>query len=190
MNSVIAEWLRELDAIEAGARNLTDRLSEAQFTWRPGAGRWSVGECLDHLAITTGLVAAKVRTALDQGRMEGKRGEPPYRFGLVGGWFVRAMEKPGKRGMPAPENFVPPSGGAKTAVLGRFFAAQKEFRDALESAPGLPLDKLRAASTAKGAGWLTLNIAAWLASTLAHQRRHLGQAKRVLDAPGFPSSGQ
>lgn len=82
-----------------------------------------------------GLVAAKVRTALDQGRMEGRRGEPPYRFGLIGGWFVRAMEKPGKRGMPAPENFVPPSGGAKTAVLGRFFAAQKEFRDALESAP-------------------------------------------------------
>lgn len=186
MNAVIAGWLRELDAIDAGARVVAEPLHEAQFTWRPGAGRWSVGECFDHLAITTGLVAANLRVAIDQGRAAGRSGEPPYRLGLVGGWFVRAMEKPGKRSMPAPENFVPAFGGAKSAVLGKFFAAQQDLRDALESSPGLPLDKLRAPSTAKGAGWVKLNLAAWFASTLAHERRHLAQARRVTESAGYP----
>lgn len=188
MNAAIATWLGELDAIDAAAKALTDSASEAQFSWRPGAGRWSVGECFDHLAITTGLVAQSLQAVLDQGKLAGRVGHPPFRYGLVGGWFVRAMEKPGKRPMPSPENFMPSFGGAKTAVLGRFFGAQHELREALESAHGLALDKIKAPSTAKGAGWLKLNTAAWFASTLAHQRRHLGQARRVTEAAGYPTA--
>ena len=45
MNETIAAWLRELDAIEAEARSIADRSSEAQFTWRPAPGTWSIGEC-------------------------------------------------------------------------------------------------------------------------------------------------
>jgi hypothetical protein len=64
--------------------------------------------------------------------------------------------------------------------------AQRELQAALESAEGLALDKIKAGSAAKGAGWLQLNVAAWFAATLAHERRHVAQARRVMQAAGFP----
>ena len=185
---VIASWLEQLDRVEAEARHLSDSLSEAQFAWRPGAGRWSVGECLDHLAITTGLTLSKIRPALERGRVEGITGTPPFKYGVLGGWFVRAMEKPGKRAMAAPLNFVPPSGIPKSQVLAAFFATQQKLRNSITAAEGLALDRIKAPSSAKNVGWLRLNLAAWFASTLAHERRHLGQARAVVGTPGFPAA--
>lgn len=187
MNEAIAAWLRELEAVNANAEALVAPLTAEQFAWRPGPNRWSVGECFEHLAITTGLVAPALLAALDKARIAGKAGHPPFDYGLVGGWFVRSMEKPGRRPSPSPENFVPPSGGSKDAVMAHFRRSQHEFKEALESAPGLALDRIKAPSTAQGAHWLRLNVAAWFASTLAHERRHLAQARRVTEAAGFPS---
>jgi hypothetical protein len=51
-----AGWLDELLQIEAEVRLEPAPLSEAQIAWRPGPrpGRWSIGECLEHLGVTTG----------------------------------------------------------------------------------------------------------------------------------------
>ena len=39
-----------LDAADADAREVAAGLTEAQGLWREAPGRWSVSECLDHLA--------------------------------------------------------------------------------------------------------------------------------------------
>jgi hypothetical protein len=98
------------------------------------------------------------------------------------------MEAPGKRPMAAPGNFVPPGEVPKPQVLAAFYAAQQRLHNTLSAAAGLPLDRIKAGSAAKGAGWLRLNLAAWFAATLAHERRHVTQAKRVTETPGFPSA--
>ena len=180
-------WIDELGRIDQDVRLQLEPLSDAQFGWRPGEGRWSVGECLEHLAITTGLMLSKARPALERARAEGVKGAPPFKYGWLGGWFVRAME-PGKRGMSAPKNFAPPSGTPKSAVLGQFMAVQREFGETLESTRGVALERVKVASSATGAGWLRLNLAAWCAATLAHQRRHVAQAIQVTQASGFPAT--
>jgi len=72
------------------------------------------------------------------------------------------------------------------AVLRRFFAVQQLLRETLDMADGVRLDRIKVPSAAQGAGWLKLNAAAWVAATLAHQRRHLGQARALTVSPGFP----
>ncbi len=186
-NDQIGDWLAELEGIELEVRCRLEPLTDARFNWRPGAGRWSVGECLDHLALTTSLMLANVRPALDRARAKGKLGDVgPSPYGLIGGWFVRMMETPGKRPMPAPKNFVPSSGLPKGAVLGKFAGAMQEFRETLEAARGVAIDRVRARSSAQGGGWIRLNLAAWFAASLAHCRRHLGQARQVAELEGFP----
>ena len=182
----LSDWLTELARLNDEVRCTLEPLSEAQFSWRPGPGRWSIGECLDHLAITGALALGNVLPILAQGRAEGRAGRPPFKYGLLGGWFVRTMERPGRRGMPSPANFVPPATTAKAAVLGKLYSVNRELERAIRSSEGLALDRLKAPSSAKGAGWLRLNVAAWFAATLAHERRHLAQARRVREAPGFP----
>ena len=182
----LTDWLDELFRVEQEVRLELEPLSEAQFSWRPGPNRWSIGECLNHLAITSGLMLERVRPALEQSRTEQRTGQPPFKLGLLGGWFARMMERPGKRPMAAPGNFVPPSDVPKPQVLAAFYAVQEKLRNTLSAAQGLPLDRIKVGSAAKGAGWLRLNVAAGFASTLAHERRHVAQARRVRDVPGFP----
>lgn len=188
MPDQLAEWEAQLAELVAGARRDLEPLSAEQFNWRPGPGRWSVGKCLNHLAITTTQVLERVRPALERARAEGRSGEPPFRYGAVGGWFVRTMEAPGKRPMPSPSNFVPPSGVPKDQVLAAFQASQEKLRNSILASRGLPLDRIRAPSAARGAAWLRLRASAWFAATLAHERRHLAQARRVTATPGFPAS--
>src|ERR1041385_5806406 len=123
----LTDWIEQLTRIETEVRLVLEPLSEAQFAWRPGPDRWSAGECLDHLAITSGLILDRVRPALERARAEGIKGEPPFAYGWLGGWFVRTMEPPGSRGMRSPPNFLPSAQAPKPAVLGRFVAVQEEF---------------------------------------------------------------
>src|SRR5688572_33413751 len=96
----ITEWEEALRRIRIDSDALADSLSPAQFNWRPAPGKWSVGECFDHLAIATGLMLSRVRPVIDRGQVKGIMGTPPFRYGMLGGWFVRMMETPpvpGKR---------------------------------------------------------------------------------------------
>ena len=184
----LTNWEDALFRIEQDVRLDLEPLTDAQFGWRPGPGRWSVGECLNHLAIATGLMLERVRPALERGRAEQRTGMPPFGLGMVGGWFTRLMEAPGKRPMPAPGNFVPPSDAPKAQVLAAFRAVEQKLSNTLIAARGLALDRIKAASAARGGGWIRLNVAAWFAATLAHQRRHVAQARRVTETPGFPAA--
>jgi len=187
----ITDWEEALHQIRNHSDDLTRDLTAAQFNWRPAPDRWSVGECFDHLAIATGLMLSKIRPVIDRGQVEGVMGSPPFRYGMMGGWFVRMIEtppRPGKRSMPSPKNFVPPSGMPKTEVMARYHSVLADLRLALERSHGLALDKLRAASAGQGGSWLRFNLAAWFAAAIAHLRRHLAQARRVTETAGFPGS--
>jgi hypothetical protein len=185
----ITGWEEALDQIRNDSDALTRGLNPAQFNWRPAPDKWSVGECFDHLAIATGLMLSRVRPVIDRGQVKGIMGTPPFRYGIMGGWFVRMMATPpapGKRSMPSPKNFVPPSGMPKPEVMARYHSVLADLQLALERSHGLALDKLRARSAGQGGTWLQFNLAAWFAATIAHLRRHLAQAHRVTETAGFP----
>jgi hypothetical protein len=162
-------------------------MSDEQFNWRPAPDKWSVGECFHHLTIATGLMLEKIRPEIDRGHAEGITGTPPFRYQMMGGWFVRMMEKPpGKRPMPTPKNFVPPSGISSSIVMPMYLSVLDDLREALHRSHGLALDKLRVGSAGTGGSWLKFNLAAWYAATIAHLQRHYAQAVRVTQSPGYP----
>src|SRR5687768_5309944 len=185
----ITEWEEALRRIRIDSDALADSLSPAQFNWRPAPGKWSVGECFDHLAIATGLMLSRVSPVIDRGQVKGIMGKPPFRDGMLGGWFVRMLETPqvqGKLPMLSPKYFAPASGIPKAEVMARYHSVLADLRLALERSHGLALNKLRARSAGQGGAWLKFNLAAWFAATIAHLRRHLAQARRVIETAGFP----
>src|SRR5688572_26749628 len=185
----ITEWEEALRRIRIDSDALADSLSPAQFNWRPAPGKWSVGECFDHLAIATGLMLSRVRPVIDRGQVKGIMGKPPFRYGMLGGWFVRMMETPpvpGKRPMPSPKNFAPASGMPKAEVMARYHSVLADLRLALERSHGPALNKLRARAAGQGGAWLKFSVPAGFAAPIARVRRHLAQAQRVTGAAGFP----
>jgi len=186
METQLTRWQNELHSVEQEVRLDLSKLSAEQFNWRPAEGKWSVAECIDHLALVTGLMLENAKPVLEKARAAGMTGQGPYRYRMMGGWFVKMMEQPGKRPMPSPKNFAPGSNLEQAQVLARYQSVMRDFAETMEASYSLPLDKLKARSAAEGGGWLKFNIAAWYAASLAHNRRHLAQARRVMDAPGFP----
>lgn len=183
----LSTWLDALFRVRQDSEILVRGMSDEQFNWRPAPGKWSVGECFHHLTIATGLMLEKIRPEIDRGHTEGITGTPPFRYQMMGGWFVRMMEKPpGKRPMPTPKNFVPPSGIPSSIVMPMYLSVLDDLREALHRSHGLALDKLRAGSAGTGGSWLKFNLAAWYAATVAHLQRHYAQAVRVTQSPGYP----
>jgi hypothetical protein len=174
-------WVAELDAIERDAAAAVANLTNETGSRRPAPGKWSVAECVSHLRHVGTLVLERLEPALIRAREEGRTSDRAARLGLIGGWFTRSMEPGGVRRMPAPANFVPPADIPLDAAVQAWRIYYARLRRAIESAEGLALEKVRVRSTAKGSGFLTLNAAAWIASTLAHERRHIAQMRRVRD---------
>lgn len=182
----IRGWLAELGEIEREGDAVLKGLTNAQGDWRPAPGKWSIAECVSHLRLVGTLLLERLEPLLIRARDENQLSGEPARLGRIGGWFTRTMERTGRRTMPSPRNFRPPSGIPLDSAAAAWRIYHVRLRRAIESAEGLALRKVRMTSVAEGAGFLRLNAAAWLASTLAHERRHIAQMRRVRDAEGFP----
>ncbi len=174
---------RDYRAAAAEARERFGGLSEAQLAWRPEPGRWSVAECLDHLHVTGEEVLARVEAAMERGWARGRTGAPPFRYGWLGPWFVRANAPSGRR-VSAPKVFRPREGTPRTGTLDDFLALQDELAAALERADGLDLARVRARSPVSPL--LRIGIGSWFEVVAVHQARHLAQARAVLEHPAFP----
>lgn len=173
----------DYQAAAAEARERFGGLTEAQLAWRPEPGRWSIAECLDHLHVTGEEVLAQVEAAVARGWARGTTGSPPFRYGWLGPWFVRA-NAPSGRPVPTPKVFRPREGRPPVGALDDFLALQEELAAALERADGLDLARVRARSPVTPL--LRIGIGSWFEVIAVHQARHLAQARAVLEHPAFP----
>jgi uncharacterized damage-inducible protein DinB len=50
------EWLAYLESTKKGVLDATKGLSEAQWNFQPAPGKWSVAECVEHIAATEDFI--------------------------------------------------------------------------------------------------------------------------------------
>jgi DinB superfamily len=180
----LAALCRQLEDNRRTAEGLVRDLSEAQLQWRPDERSWSIAQCLDHLAIADRAYLVSMGQALAEARRRGSRRRGPIQPGWFSRWFVQTMEPPPRRKLPAPRKIVPALGKSGDEVKRDFFAAQSETLDLLHEAAGADLNRTRFANPffplirfTAGTGFLVI---------VAHERRHLWQAERIRQRPGFP----
>ncbi|MDA1183895.1 MAG: DinB family protein [Acidobacteria bacterium] len=174
----------QFEHMSAEADALVEPLSDQQFTWQPGPDVWSVSLCLDHLNAT----ARQYLPAMDDGIAEAVRrglyGHGPYSYNWIGKmmvYFVQPASTPRTR---APIAFRPTPGRSRHDVMAAFRAYQVQYIDRLHQANGLDLARARVTSPVMR--WVRMPLGSSFAAMLAHERRHLAQARRVISAQGFP----
>jgi hypothetical protein len=84
----------------------------------------------------------------------------------------------------APRAFVPTSGRRRSEIMAAFGAYQVQYIDRLRQSNGL--DLARARITSPVTRWLRMPLGSAFALTIAHEQRHLAQARRVCETPAFP----
>lgn len=182
LDTVVAEAEKN----SAAARELVQDLNESQLNWKPAPEKWSIAQCLDHLAVTSHQFDLYFTDALARGRKKWPVDLPPaYRPSLVGGWLIKQVQpETGKRKVPAPKVFRPSSSEIDHS-LEKFLAQQERFLEFVRNTNGVDYNKIRLRSPVTPL--MRYSLADAYVVTVVHGQRHLAQARRVRDTPGFPN---
>jgi hypothetical protein len=180
----IDDFRRQFDLLADEADAIVAPLSDRQFTWQPSPDRWSVAHCLDHLNVTARLYLPALDEGIADAIRQGLYGEGPFTYGWMARLFAGMLEPPPRIRMKAPATFQPPPGRTRHEIMAAFRAYKVQYIDRLRQANGLDLSRARVRSPA--ASWIRMPLGSGFAVVSAHERRHLWQARRVMEATGFP----
>ena len=179
----IDDFKRQFEEIASDANALVAPLTDRQFGWKRSPLSWSVGECLDHLNATARVYLPSLDKGIADAIGRGLCGPGPHRYNWIGRLHVYLVQTPRVRAK-APRAIQPPAGRTRREIMAAFRAYQVQYIDRLRQANGLDLARARAASPV--ATWMPIPLGSAFALMVAHEHRHLWQARRVMVAPGFP----
>ena len=166
---------------------LLEGLSSDMLNWRPPEGGWSVAQCIAHLNTTNESYSASIAVAVDEARRLGWLARTPFKPGWLDRKFVESMEPPPKRKFKAPAVFTPEMSNLDSSELRkRWIATHQQLLDLVERADQLDLKRAKVKSPASRL--LRLSLGAAFALMAAHDRRHLWQAKELLNVSGMSRS--
>ncbi len=180
----IERLLYQAGVVKMDACGLTSTLTEEQFHWKPSPEAWSVGECFDHLNLTGRLWFPRLEEAVERGRAQGLLSEGPFVYGWLSRWLLAKTEPPPKRRFPTPSRLRPKGGRPPSEVMREFLELHERLERLLRAADGLDLARIRVPTPSFRLLHFSLGISLWL--LLAHERRHIYQARQLCQMAGFP----
>jgi hypothetical protein len=175
----------ELDAADTRARSLAKGLTATQLNWQPRPGAWSVGQCLEHLCISNEVYARPIAAALN-GAPSGRVDE--ITPGWFGRWFIRNYIEPTtqKTRARAPRKIAPVATRIDASILDRFIASNDKVRELVSL--GCEHDVNRVRFKNPFVPLIRFTVGTGFQIIARHNHRHLLQAERVTQSPGFPSA--
>lgn len=153
-------------------------LSPAQWTFKPGANRWSIQEVAEHVILATAWIGDNVTKMMAQDPDPSAQEKP----GVWEAVRVRVLDR-SVRGIQSPSMMVPSGQWSLEETVRRFADASAVTRE-LITRPELPL-KGRSMTGPPG----TYTCDHWLTLISLHTRRHLAQIveiKTTQAGSGFP----
>ncbi len=185
MNAELQGYGDQLLSVKQDAVGLMSGLSDAQFNWQPGPGRWSIAGCFDHLNKSAAdLFIPKLDKAIATARSRGLTSDGPFAYPAFQRWAIRNNDAPAKMKFKTPKKFQPPPHLSLDAVRSEFVRWQDEFSARLRNADGLDLRRAKEVFPF----WpMTWSLGSLFQMMLAHERRHVHQARTVRQDPRFPA---
>ena len=157
-------------------------LSETQINWKPEKKKWSIAECLDHIAVSYKSYSGELERVL--ANPTPATGNLVFRTTLTGGIFIKTMHPDSPVKVPNPSIFNPTQGNMTRRVFEDFLASHKALTDLIEKSKDLDLHQNKIISPVSSLMKFTLGEA--LIILTYHEKRHVLQAMRVMELPGFP----
>jgi hypothetical protein len=167
--------LKYLETTKKNIEDATKGLSEAQWNFKPAPDRWSVAECMEHIAATEdrlqGMIVAKVMTAP----------AAPDRDVVKIDAMVLNMLPDRSHKAQAPEELKPTNRfGGPDASLKHFEESRVKTEDLLKNTADL---RGHAVDSPIG---VKLDAYEWILFISAHSERHTKQILEVKADPNFP----
>ena len=161
----------------------TKGLSEAQWTFKPAPGRWSIAENLDHMVIVQERVLGPILSQLASAPASWANRDYRAVDAIVIHQFPTRLVK-----FPAPEFVRPVDQIVPQELLDRLKTNYIRLMDYLESTPGLRQQAGEAGplKAVSNGAYEVMDGYQWVLAAAAHTERHAKQMLEVMADDNFP----
>jgi hypothetical protein len=182
----LAEVRQGLDDVARDAQATFGGFDPRQLNWQPDASRWSVAQCFEHLVMANRLMMGAAMDALDDARSRTIWQRLPVLPGILGRTLIRSQAPETARKFKASPKAQPAASDVPADIVQQFVQQHRDAADWLRA-----LDEGHAARAIMASPFIkviTYSVLDGIRLMLAHDRRHLEQARRVTLLQGFPAS--
>ena len=184
-NLLAADIATALEDIASDSESVFGQLDARRLNWRPDAQQWSIAQCLDHLLNANRLMLLAADAALAGTAPRTIWQRLPLLPGALGRALIRSQSPDGRRRYTAPLRAQPSASDIAPDIVRRFVEQQREAARKVRL-----LDNARAMTTIMTSPFVrvvTYSVLDGWRIVVAHDHRHVAQAKRVLEAREFPA---
>ena len=167
--------LAYLESTKKGVLEAAKGLSEAQWNFKAAPDKWSVAQCMEHIAAAEDFIRGRVVEEVMKAPAAPDRDIAKLDAGVI------AMIPDRSRKAQAPEPLVPTNRfGSAEGSLKHFVESRTTTEDFLKKTPDL---RAHAADSPLGS---KLDAYEWVLFIAAHSERHTKQILEVKADPNFP----
>ncbi len=168
--------LAYLESTKKGVLDATKGLSEAQWNFKPASDKWSVAECVEHIAAAEDLIRG-----MDMDKVM-KAPAAPGRDTAKIDAGIMAMIPDRSHKAQAPDELKPTNRfGSPEGSLKHFVESRTTTENFLKDTPDL-----RAHAVDSPMGGPKVDAYEWVLFVAAHSQRHTKQIEEVKADPNFP----
>lgn len=187
MNDRIESVTSDLSAVASDTKVAFGSLSVAQLNWKPNKKDWSVAQCLEHV-INTHSLYFPIFERLSNGEATPTLWE---RYSPLSGFFgrflIKGLDPKNPKKMKTTGKAHPSASEIDAGIVDRYVEHQGEMIAALRRFPP-DLDATRTILTSPLLSVFTYSLDDYMTILVVHSHRHFDQAKRVMEAVGFPAA--
>jgi len=166
-----------LESTKNDVLDATKNLSPAQWNFKAAPDRWSIAECMEHIAAAEDYI----RGAVESGVMKAPAVPGRDIAAIDAGIIANVPERKNK--VQAPEAIKPTNRfGSPQAAIDHFVESRATTETFLKTTPGL---RDHAADSPTGQKWDAYQFILLIA---AHSERHTNQIKEVKADPNYPKT--
>jgi len=165
-----------LDSSKKGVLAATKELSEAQWNFKPAPDKWSIAECMEHIAASEDFI----RGTVEQNVMKAPAAPDRDIAKIDAGIVANVPDRSNK--VQAPEPLKPTNRfGSPQAAIKHFIESRAKTEEFLKSTADL---RGHAVDSPVGGKWDAYEFILMIA---AHSERHTKQIEEVKTNPGYPA---
>jgi hypothetical protein len=184
MNKELPAVIADANAIAADAERTFGRLNREQLNWKPRADQWSVAQCFEHLIKINSAYFPQLRLIEQDAYASTWRDYVPVLGRFFGSMILRAVQPASPRKFKAAQHVEPSTGTIDGDIIARFTAHQQEVIKHMTMTGSRDLRAVVVTSAVAPIAFYSALDAFRI--LVAHERRHIAQAERVINADGFP----
>ena len=184
MDERIKSIISDMKAVAEDARATFGTLSNEQLNWKPGEKSWSVAQCLDHIIKTNEQFYPEFAKLATGTRKNAFWENISPLTGWCGRFLIKAVSEDSKKAKAPSQAIVPPS-DIDAGIVDKFAEHIAEVNKKIESVADI--DRKKTVVTSPFLVIFTYTLDDAYTVLVEHSKRHIRQAKRVMEADGFPA---